>query len=90
MLTPRPDFGKATGSPCGHSGRARHLGRSPYRHYAIARLNRNCTGVEAIASGEHTSGRMEARGTIGVASAYFGGKKWQQSLQSLSGYWWVF
>ena len=26
MLTPYPDFGKATHSPCGHSKRARHRG----------------------------------------------------------------
>jgi len=50
MLTPRPDFGKATGGPCGHFKRARpQAGYRLTRDYAIARLNQHRTGVEAIA-----------------------------------------
>ncbi len=43
MLTPRPDFGKATHSPCGHSKRARHRGASPPLRYrsALPALNRS-------------------------------------------------
>jgi hypothetical protein len=38
MLTPYPDFGKATRSPCGHSKRARHQGAraSPPLRYRSA------------------------------------------------------
>ena len=71
-LTPYPDFGKATHSPCGHSKRAGHQGGLTATTLSLGSVS-TAAKMKAIFA-EHTSGRMEADGAIASRPLMFGGR----------------